>query len=120
MATWQVKSGLGASWLMAAYVLWGGFGMVNVAQPSLGLKLAPRSDNSVQLSLFRQIGGLFAAFAGMLGGLVLDHYSSTGGLPQLAVFRWLFVISGVGRATAALWFRDPGGRNSRGESSDPA
>jgi len=119
MATWQVKSGLGASWLMAAYVLWGGFGMVNVAQPSLGLKLAPRSDNSVQLSLFRQIGGLFAAFAGMLGGLVLDHFSSKGSLPQLEVFRWLFVISGVGRATAALWFRDPGGRNSRWQTSDP-
>jgi Major Facilitator Superfamily len=99
MATWH-----GPRWLMGAYVVWGLFGLVNVAQPSLGLKLAPRSDNLVQLSLFRQIGGLLAALAGMLGGLVLDGYSHNGGLPPLEVFRWLFIVSGVGRATAALWY----------------
>ncbi len=111
MGCWWMATWYGPAWLLAAYVVWGLFGMVNVAQPSLGLKLAPRSDNSVQLSLFRQIGGLLAALAGMLGGLVLDHYSQKGGLPPLEVFRWLFIVSGVGRATAALWFwktRAPG------------
>ncbi len=104
MGCWWMATWYGPAWLMAAYVVWGLFGMVNVAQPSLGLKLAPRSDNSVQLSLFRQIGGLLAAVSGMLGGLVLDHYSQQGGLPPLEVFRWMFIVSGVGRASAALWF----------------
>ena len=104
MGCWWMATWYGPAWLMAAYVVWGLFGLVNVAQPSLGLKLAPRSDNSVQLSLFKQIGGLLAALAGMLGGLVLDGYSQTGGLPPLEVFRWLFLVSGVGRATAALWY----------------
>ncbi len=104
MGCWWMATWYGPAWLMAAYVVWGLFGMVNVAQPSLGLKLAPRSDNSVQLSLFRQIGGLVAAVSGMLGGLVLDHYSQQGGLPPLEVFRWMFIVSGVGRASAALWY----------------
>ncbi len=104
MGCWWMATWYGPAWLMAAYVVWGLFEMVNVAQPSLGLKLAPRSDNSVQLSLFRQIGGLVAAVSGMLGGLVLDHYSQQGGLPPLEVFRWMFIVSGVGRATAAVWF----------------
>ncbi|MFO1007236.1 MAG: hypothetical protein U0929_14840 [Planctomycetaceae bacterium] len=111
MATWSVEEGAsqssisGIAWLLASYVLWGGFGLINVAQPSLGLKLAPRSDNAVQLSLFRQIGGLLAGLSGLLGGLVLDRFSQGAKLPPLEVFRWMFIVSGIGRATAALWFR---------------
>ncbi len=104
MGCWWMATWYGPAWLMAAYVVWGLFGLVNVAQPSLGLKLAPRSDNSVQLSLFKQIGGLLAALAGMLGELVLDHFSTMKDLPPLEVFRWLFIVSGIGRATAALWY----------------
>ncbi len=104
MGCWWMATWYGPAWLMAAYVVWGLFGMVNVAQPSLGLKLAPRSDNSVQLSLFRQIGGLLAAVSGMLGGLVLDRYSQQGVMPPLEVFRWMFIVSGLGRATAAIWY----------------
>ncbi len=104
MGCWWMATWYGPAWLMAAYVVWGLFGLVNVAQPSLGLKLAPRSDNAVQLSLFKQIGGLLAALAGMLGGLVLDHFSTEKGLPPLDVFRWMFLVSGIGRATAALWY----------------
>ncbi len=122
MATWSAESGTpgegqGAAWLMTAYVLWGGFGLVNVAQPSLGLKLAPRSDNSVQLSLFRQLGGLLAGLAGLLGGLVLDRFRQGAGFSNLEVFRWLFVVSGIGRASAALWFWGGEPPRSEGESS---
>ena len=104
MGCWVMSTWYGDAWLMAAYVVWGLFGLVNVAQPSLALKLAPRSDNSVQLSLFKQIGGLLAAVSGMLGGLVLDHFSVGQGLPPLEVFRWMFLVSGIGRALSALWF----------------
>lgn len=122
MATWSVepnstRRGMGHFWLMTAYVLWGGFGLVNVAQPSLGLKLAPRSDNSIQLSLFRQIGGLLAGLAGMLGGLVLDQYRQGAKLPPLEVFRWLFLVSGIGRAWAAMWFIGTEPRIARFQSS---
>ena len=114
MGCWGMATWYGSAWLMAAYVVWGLFGMVNVAQPSLGLKLAPRSDNAVQLSLFRQIGGLLAALAGLLGGLVLDHYSTEKRLPPLEVFRWMFLVSGIGRATAALWYFPGNPKRQRG------
>ena len=109
IAAWQPESGQGAGWLLAAYVIWGGFGLVNVAQPSLALKLAPRSDNSIQLSLFKQIGGLVAAIAGIVGGVMIDRYTTAGKLPSREVCMWIFLISGLGRATAALWFlgREP-------------
>ena len=124
MATWSVgehpihSSTTGKAWLLASYVLWGGFGLINVAQPSLGLKLSPRSDNAVQLSLFRQIGGLLAGVSGMLGGMVLDRFSQGAKLPPLEVFRWVFVVSGIGRVTAVLWFRgeEPPRQESIGSS----
>jgi hypothetical protein len=42
----------------------------------------------------------------MLGGLVLDRFRQGAELPTLEVFRWLFIVSGIGRASAALWFID--------------
>ena len=105
--------------------------MVNVAIPSLGLKLAPRSDNAVQLSLFRQIGGLVAALAGLLGGVLLSKLPQSGKLSTLEVFGGLFLVSGIGRAAAAFWFvgsepqvsevdsNPPGGRSQGSGEGQP-
>ena len=60
-------------WLLfGAYGLWGLFGVINVCGQNLALRLAPVSDNTVHLALFRQIGGLLAGVAGLCGGLWLD------------------------------------------------
>lgn len=104
MGCWTLAGWYGPDWLWAAYFIWGGFGLVNVAQPSLALKLSPREDNALQLSLYRPIGGLLAAIAGLLGGSVLSRYAEGSQLAPLVVFQMLFLISGVGRGLAALWF----------------
>lgn len=104
MGCWTLAGWYGTNWLWAAYFVWGGFGLVNVAQPSLALKLSPREDNALQLSLYRPIGGLLAAFAGLIGGGLLNQYAEGSQLAPLVVFQAIFLISGFGRALAALWF----------------
>jgi hypothetical protein len=96
-------------WLLSGgFVVWGLFGFVNVSQRSLSLKLAPRSDNVAHLSLFRQVGGLFAAVAGLLGGLWLDdllarerQFNIAGW--SLGPYQIVFLTSFLGRLTAGLW-----------------
>ncbi|MBX3439280.1 MAG: MFS transporter [Planctomycetaceae bacterium] len=105
-------------WLLSgAFVVWGLFGFVNVSGRNLMLRLSPRGDNIIQISLFRQIGGLCAALAGLLGGLWLDALLATAAASQapsgagaspsltspLEPFRVLFLVSFVGRLTAGLW-----------------
>lgn len=104
MGCWTLAGWYGPSWLWAAYFIWGGFGLVNVAQPGLALKLSPREDNALQLSLYRPIGGLLAAIAGLIGGSILSQYAEGNQLAPLVVFQSLFLLSGIGRALAALWF----------------
>ena len=104
MGCWVLAGWYGPGWLWAAYLIWGGFGLVNVAQPSLALKLSPRDDNALQLSLYRPIGGLLAAIAGLIGGAILSRYAEGTPLAPLVVFQVIFVVSGTGRAAAALWF----------------
>lgn len=96
-------------WLLfGAYALWGLFGMVNVCGQNLALRLAPASDNTLHLGLFRQIGGLLAGLAGFCGGLWLDALLSEpagvtiAGL-MLGPYQVVFLVSFLGRITAPLW-----------------
>lgn len=104
MGFWLLAVWFGAGWLWGAYLIWGLFGLVNVAQPSLALKLSPRGDNAIQLSLFRPMGSLMAAISGLIGGTILSRFAEGAELAPLGVYLWLFVISGVGRALSALWY----------------
>ncbi len=107
MGCWELATWFGPLYLIPAYVIWGSFGLINVAQISLAFKLAPRSDNTAHIAIYRQLGGMFAAVAGICGGLLMRHYTPKGGLPSMEVFRWLYLVSWIGRATAALWFIGP-------------
>lgn len=96
-------------WLLfGAYALWGLFGVVNLCQQNLALRLAPRSDNLLHFGVFRQVGGLLAGIAGLCGGLWLDALlrdpasTSLLGL-TLSPFHVIFAVSMLGRATAPLW-----------------
>ena len=97
-------------WLLfGAYALWGLFGIINVCQQNLVLRLAPATDNTLHLGLFRQIGGLLAGLAGLCGGLWLDtllHDSAGVSIAGLVLgpFQIVFAASLLGRATAPLWF----------------
>ncbi len=94
--------------LVGAYVMWGLFGFVNICGRNLLLKLSPPSDNTTQVALFRQVGGLFAAIAGLLGGWWLDSMTEAStslllaGL-ALGPFQVVFLVSFLGRLTAGLW-----------------
>ncbi len=94
--------------LSGAYAVWGLFGLVNICGRNLMLKLAPRGDNMAHVSLFRQVGGLCAAVAGLLGGLWLDRLTSAQTTLTIAgyafgPFQIVFLASFVGRLTAGLW-----------------
>ncbi|MGE0374200.1 MAG: MFS transporter [Planctomycetaceae bacterium] len=99
----------GRWWLLTgAYVVWGLFGFVNVCGLNLMLKLAPHGDNTAQISLFRQMGGLCAALAGLAGGWWLDRLTSAAmslaiGEFVLGPYQIVFLASFLGRATAGLW-----------------
>lgn len=94
-------------WLIVpAYLLWGGFGLINVCGPSLCLKLSPVSDNSTQFALYEQVSGLIAGLAGLLGGYLLDRLAGVSWLSAergLTPFTALFFISWLGRLTAPFW-----------------
>ncbi len=94
--------------LIGAYGMWGLFGFVNISGKNLLLKLSPRSDNTTQVALFQQLGGMFAAVAGMLGGWWLDSLTgSATSIPLaglvLGPFQILFAASFLRRLTAGLW-----------------
>jgi MFS family permease len=95
-------------WQYGAYITWGLFGVVNVVMYTLAWRLAPRSDNTSFLGLFRPLGGLTAALAGIIGGICLDRLLGWKWSVSLAGREWtgfhlLFLVSFVGRATAPFW-----------------
>ena len=95
-------------WQMGAYVVWGLFGIVNVVMYTLAWRLAPRSDNTSFLGLFRPLSGLTAALAGILGGVCLDQLLKRGWSTELFGRSWsgfhvLFLVSFIGRFTAPFW-----------------
>lgn len=96
-------------WLLCgAYVIWGLFGFVNVSGQNLMLKLAPRGDNTAHVSLFRQVGGLCAALAGLVGGWALDRLTTQGASLEvggllLGPYQLIFLASFLGRVTAGVW-----------------
>lgn len=94
-------------WLLfLAHALFGVFGMVNVCNFTIALKLAPEKDNLMHLALFRQIGGLLAGIAGLVGGLWLDDLIQNASNPADGLdwgCRLLMLISWLGRVTAVLW-----------------
>ena len=95
-------------WQLGAYVVWGLFGIVNVVMYTLAWRLAPRSDNTSYLGLFRPLSGLTAALAGMVGGICLDRLLGSGWAFATAGRTWtgfhlIFLVSFMGRLTAPFW-----------------
>jgi MFS family permease len=95
-------------WLFGAYFMWGGFAVVNISGRNLMLKLSPRSDNTAHIALLRQVGGLLAGASGLLGGFwidsLLDSKFQMNWLGwNIGGFQLIFLVSFVGRFTAALW-----------------
>ena len=119
MVFWIVATPTAWWWVFGAFFCWGAFAAVNIAGRNLALKLSPRSDNTAHLALFRQVAGMLAGLSGLMGGLWLDallqsEFGYTLGSYRLEGYQLLFLISLVGRLTAAFWIlpiHEPGSRD---------
>lgn len=108
-------------WVFPAYACWGMYAAANIAGRNLTLTLSPRSDNTTQLALFRQIGGLFAGLSGLLGGwwlksLLEQNTTWEWGVVELNSFQIIIAVSLLARWSAVLWLipvKDPNGRSLR-------
>jgi len=95
-------------WVVGAYVLWGFWPTVNITGRNLVLKLSPPTDNTTQLALFRQVGGLLAGLSGLAGGYWLASLKASGFAHdafgwRIEGYQLLFLVSLAGRVTSAFW-----------------
>jgi MFS family permease len=114
LTTWPLMFG--------CYAVWGLFGVVNLCSQTLSLRIAPRSDNTAHLGLFRPISGLVAAGAGLAGGAALDFLFSQPSIRNSVYasamsYHGILGLSLVGRLTAPLWLLGIRER-TRGTSTD--
>ncbi len=104
MGFWLQATPEEPDWLYGAYAMWGLFGVVNICQRNLLLRVSPPSDNFVPIALYRQVSGLLAGLAGLLGGLALDALlEHSGWNSPIPAYQLIFLLSWIGRATAATW-----------------
>jgi Major Facilitator Superfamily len=105
---WIMASENNWFYLFGAYACWGAYAALNISGRNLLFKLSPRSDNSFELSLFRQVSGFFAGISGLLGGfwltnLVETEFSVLLGNYEVGPYQFLFLISLIGRYLSSLW-----------------
>ena len=103
--------------IAVAYVVWGmGWAGVNLGTQNLMLKLAPQDNNVGYIAAAQGLGGVFLAGSILLGGWWLDLMTGSGfsftlGPWHLNAYHIFFLMSFVGRGSAALWvfsIREPG------------
>ena len=95
-------------WIIGAYLLWGGFGVVNLSLQNLLLTVVPKSKNTFPIALRRNGAGLIAGLTGLAGGFWLERMMQN---DQSVVLLWgevnpflfLFLVSFAGRLLAPLW-----------------
>jgi MFS family permease len=115
--------GLQNYWIMyGAYVVWGaGWACVNLGSQNLMLKVAPRGNNVAYIAAAQGLGGVCVAICTVVGGNWLEHLQDTGftfslGSAQFNAYHLFFLLSFVGRSSAALWvfgIREPGASSIR-------
>ncbi|MEZ6056438.1 MAG: MFS transporter [Planctomycetaceae bacterium] len=103
MIFWLLATPEHPEWLYGAYAVWGLFGLINICERNLLLRVAPRSDNTIPLALSRGGGGVLAALAGLAGGALLDSLLTHNADAPHVAYRSLFVVSFILRVTAPLW-----------------
>lgn len=64
----------GWQWFMGAWVAWIAYAGINVGQPGLLLKLAPRQTDTPYIATFFAITGLCYAMSTISGGWLMDRY----------------------------------------------
>lgn len=93
-------------WIWGAYFLWGAWGAINVAGPTLSLQYAPRGDNTLHLAIADRGAGMCAGIAGILGGILLAEWSAsslTAGGSERMPFVGIFALGMGGRLLSLVW-----------------
>lgn len=122
---WMVASHDNWWWLFVAYVMWGGWGAINVAGPNLLLqrlrdartpadKVLPTGtqplETAVPIALTQNVAGGLAGLTGMAGGwwlhdLLARHATLVWGTWKGDAFTILFATSMCARLLCLLWLR---------------
>ena len=103
MLFWLLATPDHPEWMIGAYAVWGLFGLINVTEWNILLRVSPKSDNALPLAFSRSSGGLLTALSGLAGGILLDLLLRRFPLSPLFAYQVLFVTSWVLRCTAAFW-----------------
>ncbi len=122
---WIVASHDNWRWLFVAYVMWGGWGAINVAGPNLLLqrlrdaRTAPDVlptgtlplETAVPIALSQNVAGGLAGLAGMAGGwwlhdMLARHATIVWGTWRGDAFTILFASSMCARLLCLVWLRD--------------
>ncbi|MBL4884790.1 MAG: MFS transporter [Planctomycetaceae bacterium] len=95
-------------WLWGAYLLWGGFGVVNLSLQNLLFTVATKGKNTLAIALSRNGAGLIAGLTGLAGGYWLEQMLSNNEFVRLPwgemnPFLFLFLLSFAGRFLAPVW-----------------
>lgn len=92
-------------WVAGAWLLWIAYAGINIAIPSLTLKLAPPGDAAAYVATFEGVRGVFFAASTVLGGFLVDHYkadTSTMFGTGLSFFAAMFLFGAVMRGLGAV------------------
>ncbi len=62
-------------WIVGAWAVWIAYAGINVGQPNLMLKLAPRESSAAYVAAFHAVTGLMVAGSTIAGGCLIDRFS---------------------------------------------
>ena len=108
-------------WIVGAWAVWIAYAGINVGQPNLMLKLAPRQSSAAYVAAFHAITGLMVAASTIAGGCLIDHFAGRhfrpfAGCWSLDVFQVSFLLGAAARLLGMLLLWPIGERPAMAET----
>ena len=108
-------------WIVGAWVVWIAYAGINVGQPNLMLKLAPRPSSAAYVAAFHAVTGLMVAGSTIAGGCLIDRFCGSRfrlfpGSWSLDIFQASFSLGAAARLLGMLLLlpiRYPSANDSR-------
>ena len=102
-------------WIVGAWVVWIAYAGINVGQPNLMLKLAPRQSSTAYVAAFHAVTGVMVAGSTIAGGCLIDHFSGhhfrlLPGSWNLDLFQAIFLLGAAARLLGMLFLWPLGDR----------
>jgi Na+/melibiose symporter-like transporter len=111
-------------WVVGAWAVWIAYAGINVGQPNLMLKLAPRQSSAAYVAAFHAVTGLMVAGSTIAGGCLIDHFSGRqlrlwAGSWSLDVFQVSFLLGATARLLGVLLLLPIGERPAETAEIEP-